>query len=144
MDILEKRHVEITSLALDGLAKRHKAISSNIANANSPGYKEVKVGFEDQLRKIIQTEDKKEKHKMDNLYNENRQPYQAGKFDLEYKDFKPQTQVSQTETINGNNVNIEREMADLAKNGMKYNALAFLQQKAFRGMSELIKQGGRP
>ena len=34
MDILGKRVIEITSLAMDGLATRHKAISSNIANAN--------------------------------------------------------------------------------------------------------------
>ncbi len=142
MDILEKRHVEITSLALDGLAARHKAISSNIANADSPDYKEVKVNFENKLRNIIHTEEKREQHKMDNLFNEDRTPFQPGKFDLQYKDFSPETYESQADGIGGNNVNIERQMAELAKNGMKYNALALLQQKAFQGMSDLIQKGG--
>lgn len=142
MDILERRKVEITTLALDGLSARHKAVSSNIANAESPDYKAVKVDFEDQLRKIIQTEEKREQHKLQNLYNENRQPFEPGKFDLQYKDYKPESYISQADSINGNNVNIEREVAELSKNGMKYNALANLQQKAFQGLADVIKQGG--
>ncbi len=136
MDILEKRNMEITSLAMDGLAARHKAISSNIANANSPDYKAINVDFEDQLKKIIDTEEKKEQHKRES------KPYQPDKTDFEYEDFMPETTVSQAKSIGINNVNIEREMAELSKNGMKYNALAILQQKAFQGMSDVIQKGG--
>ncbi len=35
---------------LDGLAARTEATAQNIANANSPGYRPVKVTFEDALR----------------------------------------------------------------------------------------------
>lgn len=37
--------------ALDGLALRATAISQNIANANSPSYRPLRVTFEQQLRK---------------------------------------------------------------------------------------------
>ena len=36
--------------ALDGLSMRHMATAQNIANANSPGYRPVRVSFEEQLR----------------------------------------------------------------------------------------------
>jgi flagellar basal-body rod protein FlgB len=36
--------------ALDGLYARSSATAENIANANSPGYRPVRVSFEDELR----------------------------------------------------------------------------------------------
>lgn len=36
--------------ALDGLAMRQLATAQNIANANSPGYRPLRVDFEDSLR----------------------------------------------------------------------------------------------
>jgi len=142
MDILEKRHVEISALALDGLATRHKAITSNIANAESPDYKKVEVQFENQLRRIINTEEKKDQYMLDNMFSENRVPYTPGKFDMSYKEFNPQVMTSESGIAGRSNVNVEREMAELAKNGMRYNALATLQQKAYQGMKDLIKGGG--
>ncbi len=45
---------ELSSLlitkALDGLAMRASAISQNVANTNSPGYRPIRVSFEDELR----------------------------------------------------------------------------------------------
>ena len=38
-----------------------------------------------------------------------------------------------------NNVNLETEMAEMSKNGMKYTAVATLQERIFRGIQELIR-----
>lgn len=38
--------------ALDGLSLRHTAIASNIANANTLGYRPRRVSFEDQLANV--------------------------------------------------------------------------------------------
>jgi flagellar basal-body rod protein FlgB len=43
--------VSLILKALDGLAMRSVVTAQNIANANSPGYKPLKVSFEDALRK---------------------------------------------------------------------------------------------
>lgn len=40
---------EIVGYALDGLSLRHAAIAANIANANSLGYRPLKVSFEEEL-----------------------------------------------------------------------------------------------
>ena len=152
MDLINTSNIEILSLGLDGLSARHKAISSNIANAETPGYKRVDVTFEDQLDKIINTEYVKEAKKLANSTDGN--PYtqqnNAAKSPLsvnynqtlmEFSDFNPQTIESDENSPNetGNTVNIEKEMSSLTKNGMTYNALATLQAKEFRGLSEIIR-----
>lgn len=160
MDLVSKSAIEITTLALDGLAARHKVISSNIANADTAGYKRSDVSFGDQLNKIMKTVDNKQKLKeeysMSLMYMPNNlatagQIQKADNFsDLNtisqnaYEDFHPE--IAQTTdpavNANGNNVNVEQEMALLAQNGMKYTALSVLQEKMFRGLQEVIKGGG--
>lgn len=39
--------------ALDGLTARAEATAANIANASSPGYRLVRVAFEDALRRAV-------------------------------------------------------------------------------------------
>lgn len=139
MDIMGQRSIEIASLAMDGLSARHKAIASNIANADSPNYKRVDVSFEDQLRKIIETDDKEHKRK----FNGKQENSESNKNDFNFSDFNPETIISKEDGTGKNNVDVEREMADLSKNGTRYNALAILQQKAFRELLTVIQYGGR-
>lgn len=156
MDLTSSRTLDIAALALDGLSARHKAISSNIANADTPDYKRTDVSFEDQLGKIIQTEDLKDMIKLQNSINPqnnsgtlNTLNYMSGmplsishnKSSLQMSDFNPQTVESTDNDANenGNTVNIEREMSYLTKNGMTYDALANLQSKEFKIMTEVIK-----
>ena len=40
---------------MEGLAQRFKAVSRNVANADTPGYTRRNVSFEDQLRDVIQS-----------------------------------------------------------------------------------------
>lgn len=42
--------INLVSLALDASLLRHKAIATNIANANSSGYQTMEVNFEQQLK----------------------------------------------------------------------------------------------
>jgi len=152
MDLISSSKIELLTLGLDGLSARHKAISSNIANAETPGYKRVDVTFEDQLEKIINTDHQKENKRLQNSLDTNpgAQLNNAAKAPLsvnynqtlmEFSDFNPQTIESDENPPNetGNTVNIEKEMSSLTKNGMTYNALATLQAKEFRSLAELIR-----
>lgn len=160
MDLVSKSAIEITTLALDGLAARHKVISSNIANAETPGFKRSDVSFGEQLNKIMNSEDAKQKTKeeysMSLMYMPNSlttagQINKADNFsdpdtssENTYENFSPEVvQTSDPATnANGNNINVEQEMALLAQNGMKYTALSVLQEKMIRGMQDVIKGGG--
>lgn len=144
MDLINTRTIELAARGLDGLSARHKAITSNIANADTPDYKRVDVSFEDQLEKIINTENFKENQRLQNSAdNKTKSPLSVNynQAFMELSDFNPQT-IESTENppnTKGNTVNIEQEMSALTKNGMSYNALATIQAKAFKSLSEMIK-----
>lgn len=159
MSFISCREIEVTTLALDGLSARQKLLTANVANADTPGYKRADLRFENQLADIIQ-EDRAQEYLRQNppaasmSYNmqgfqvigEPSRQFTASKEVLEqkYKSFKPEfIESSDAQSKpNGNNVNIEQEMVELSKNGMKYTAISQFQEKKFRGLSDIIKGGG--
>ena len=54
MDLISSRTIDILKLGMDGLMERQHAISSNIANVNTPDYQRKEVAFESQLAEIIE------------------------------------------------------------------------------------------
>ncbi len=95
----------VLSKSLDASAARQKAIANNIANVETPGYKRSSVSFENELKRILE---RKRGH------------------DLR-KGLQELTPTRQTDTISpckpdGNNVNIDAEIADLAKTQGNYKA----------------------
>lgn len=47
---METANLQLLRSAMDAYSKRSEAISSNLANKNTPGYQRITVSFEDQLR----------------------------------------------------------------------------------------------
>lgn len=47
---MESISTVLIAKALDGLTARYEATAQNIANANSPNYRPIRVNFEDSLR----------------------------------------------------------------------------------------------
>lgn len=54
MKLIDTRHTDLLKKSLDAYALRQKAIASNVANIDTPGYKRLEVSFEEQLRKAQQ------------------------------------------------------------------------------------------
>ncbi|MBR2525673.1 hypothetical protein IKE67_04335 [bacterium] len=164
MDILSSRTSNITQLAMDGLMERQRAIGANIANVETPGYQRKEVAFESQLSEIIEKEDLKDFLKGQNSikpkpikYDEfmQMQEFQGYRRPLtpqeqrylitnSYGKFDPQIvdDIFSEGTLDGNNVELEREMMDLNKNGTKFVVLSNLEKKYFSGLGEVIKGGG--
>lgn len=91
-------------------ATRAKVISSNIANVNTANYKAKRVVFENQLADAKQNL---------NLATTNKQHISSGGTDDSYITTNNDTSV----TRNGNNVDLDVEMADQATNSLYYNSL---------------------
>lgn len=112
--------------ALDGLAARHAAISDNIANVNTPGYKRKVVPFEAALVRAM------------------RDAFPAcGPVCLPARPFTPPV-VRDTRTMaraDGNNVDVEREMAMLAENTLRYETLIQYVGGFFTGLKTVINSG---
>ncbi len=165
MDILSSRTSNITQLAMDGLMERQRAIGANIANVETPGYQRKEVAFESQLSEIIEKEDLKDfikgqnsikpkpvtyddfmQMQVDREYRRNLTPQEKRYLiSNSYGKFEPQVMddVFSEGTQDGNNVELEREMMDLNKNGTKFMVLSNLERKYFSGLGEILRDGAR-
>ncbi|MDR1049249.1 MAG: flagellar basal body rod protein FlgB [Synergistaceae bacterium] len=108
---------------LEGLARRFKATSRNIANANTPGYARRNVSFEDQLRDIIRSGDSLKMTVTHPGHIPTRPHVLAGVTPVELKI------TDEVYRLDGNNVDPEREMAVLAETRMMYGAMTRLTAK---------------
>ena len=118
-------HVTLAK-SLDGLGIRHRVIANNIANVETPGFTRSSVRFEEMLKQ-----------------------------ELEWGGQRPLTQRIggiQPEVVpdyvsparpDGNNVSIDREMAELAKNNLRYEALVQLLNLKVSMVRSAIAEGRR-
>lgn len=164
MDLFNIRAIEVSGLAMDGLLERQTAIASNTANAMTPDYQRKRVAFEDQLQNIIEKDNIRRDLRMQNsLAYAKDKNYKVGydnpmmhnfaqklpqeqmmyirQTDVDMKFYDPEV-IKDTRMIdygNGNNVNVEEEMMDMAKTGQKYSALATLQSRFHTNIMDVIK-----
>jgi flagellar basal body rod protein FlgB len=164
VDLISSRAIDITKLALDGLMERQRAISSNTANVMTPNYVRQQVSFEGQLQNMIDNDDVKESLKMGNSLQytpsardlalgnisetENRKieltPQQKAYLQTGlYSNYSPEVSddTSSGTYENGNNVNMEQEVMDMAKTGTQYNVLSNLEQRSIQNIASAIKGG---
>lgn len=103
---------DLIKKGLDVGALRQKSISSNISNINTPNYKVNKVEFEEYLSNAVDGIRMKKTHSqhfgVDNI-----------------RDIEPVLTKRETTMLNdnGNNVDIDLEMTELAANEIYYNVL---------------------
>ena len=126
-------NVNFFSKALDGTWERNKAITHNMANENTPNYKRKLVSFEDQLKQSITN-----KRVTLKITNERH-------IDNGTNSFNPKIVTDNTLSyrLDGNNVNIETEAANLAKNSLMYDALIKQVIGEFDKIKNVINEGSK-
>ncbi len=121
---------DITATALgktlDAAAARQKAIANNIANVETPGYKRSYVSFETELKTALARGGKRAVHRA-------------------VAELVPlrRTDITSPCRPDGNNVNIDAEIADLAKNSMNQKAAAVLLEGKIAMLRAAISEGKR-
>lgn len=132
--LLSSPKVSVLEQSLAAASLRHKVISNNIANVNTPGFKKSEVAFESMLQsalggsQLLMTSTN-EKH-----FQTVRSPLQVTPTINTITDTSMRT--------DGNNVDVDIEMAELAKNNIYYNAVAQQLGQHFSGLKNVIN-GGR-
>ncbi|WP_143156170.1 flagellar basal body rod protein FlgB [Caldanaerovirga acetigignens] len=135
MDIFEmpdllKKYMDVKWL-------RHEVLANNIANVDTPNFKRSDVIFEDLLKNYLKENSSKlplsttnEKH-IQNIWS--------------VRDVKPKIIIQNDRTLrnDGNNVDIDKEMVDLARNALSYNILAEQVQREFSLLRSAITEGRR-
>jgi len=123
----------ITTLeqALNYSSTKQKVIAQNISNADTPNYKSKEVSFKSALQNAMD------------------QSMQAKQTDARHFEFKGQqtngiaitTNQNTSYNNNGNNVDVDKEMADLATNQIYYNALTERISGKFQTLQSVIRGG---
>jgi flagellar basal-body rod protein FlgB len=98
---------------------RQKAIASNMANIETPGYRRVDVRFEQSLANALSSSGRIDSDALEpELYQTDDTPIRA----------------------NGNNVNMEAEIGDLVKNSLRYTTYVRLLRKKYSQMESAISE----
>ena len=86
---------------VDSSQLRHRVISQNVANVNTPGYRTQEVSFEEMLAARLRADQS-----------------------ADVSDLKPSVQLVEglPERADGNNVDIDKQMGQLDKNALLYQA----------------------
>jgi flagellar basal-body rod protein FlgB len=131
MDVNDKTLNALTT-ALNFREMRQELISSNVANANTPGFKAKKMDFEEALARALDVDGQMQMNVSDGRHHN---VGNGGFNNLEpeiYDD--PNGVVSE----NGNTVDVEAEMARMAENKLMYDALVQLVNKKMGMMKYAI------
>jgi flagellar basal-body rod protein FlgB len=122
MDVNDKTLKALTT-ALNFREMRQELITSNVANANTPGFKSKKLDFEEALARALDVDGQM---KMSALDERHHNVGNGGFNNLEPEIYdNPNGVVSE----NGNTVDVEAEMAQMAENKLMYDALVQLINK---------------
>ncbi len=130
--ILSSPQETVLEQALGASALRHRVIANNIANVNTPGFKKSDVVFEDKLAEAMSGKPLP----MARTH--------AGHLPGRQGDaFAPSVVTDTTTSLrtDGNNVDIDAEMANVAKNTLYYEAVASQLNRYFSNLKSAIRGG---
>ncbi|MFN8224894.1 MAG: flagellar basal body rod protein FlgB [Gaiellales bacterium] len=110
--------ITLLEKAMVGAGRRHEALSANVANANTPGYRRIDVDFHSALSAAMGSSDR----------------------DKELADvvFSPENDAMGSVRADGNGVDVDREMAALTENNLEYQAIAGVLRQRFRALETVI------
>ena len=109
---------DLLAAALQAEALRQRAIASNIANIETPGYRRVDVKFEELLAKAMDEG--------------------GGKVDVQKAEPEVYEPRNTPVKANGNDVNLELEIGQMVKNTLRHDTLARLLIKKVNGIDKII------
>jgi len=130
--ILGRTKLPILEKGLDAYAMRAKSINDNIANVDTPGYKRSAVSFEEDLKAAL---DKKGVAG----YRTHPKHLRVGRPKIE--DVKPVPYIPDDNSLASgkNNVDIDHEMAELAKNQIRFAYASRLAQRGYNRLRSAIR-----
>jgi len=116
---------------------RQKVISSNIANINTPNYKTKDLSFQGQLDKATKSQD------LELMVTNSKHI----KFDMEDSKPQPRTKVYEVQGLeeqnDGNNVNLDQQMSEMAKNSVMQSAITNSITKDSRWFKLVVDASGK-
>jgi len=130
--ILGRTKLPLLEKGLDAYALRQKSISDNIANVDTPGYKRSAVRFEEDLKAALDKTGLRG-------YRTDLQHFRVGNPRIEDVEPVPFHPDDNSLASGKNNVDIDHEMAELAKNQIRFEYASRLIQRGFTHIRSAIR-----
>lgn len=121
-------YINVLDRAADAAWQRNEAISNNIANVDTPGYKRQDVAFESVLQQAL---GKNRYESMDDKVANVDLSRLRGRAYVDYANYSYR--------LDGNNVDIENENVMLAENQLKYQGLISSINQEFTNLKTVMK-----
>lgn len=121
-------YINVLDRAADAAWQRNEAISNNIANVDTPGYKRQDVAFESVLQQSLGNN--RYQSMDDKVANVNLSRLR-GRAYVDYANYSYR--------LDGNNVDIENENVMLAENQLKYQGLISSINQEFTNLQTVMK-----
>ena len=121
-------YINVLNRAADAAWQRNEAISNNIANVDTPGYKRQDVAFESVLQKALGNN---RYESMDEKVSNINLSRLRGRAYVDYDNYSYR--------LDGNNVDIENENVMLAENQLKYQGLISSINQEFTNLQTVMK-----
>ncbi|MCL2184682.1 MAG: flagellar basal body rod protein FlgB [Treponema sp.] len=131
------RTVDLLHRAMDVSSVRSQVIANNIANADVPNFKRSNVNFESELKRVLDSENKRPAIEL-TLTHENHIPGHKAR---DYRDVQIRRVVDYASAYNnnGNNVDPEQEMMLRTQNQMAYTLYAQAAAFEFRQVNQVLR-----
>ncbi|MGM0548778.1 MAG: flagellar basal body rod protein FlgB [Bacillota bacterium] len=126
-------NLEIITSALAGSARRGELIANNLANVSTPGYKRQDVDFKSALKKEISAKNSVSLK----TTRKNHLP-----FSKQYRSLNG-NENNRSYRNDDNSVDVDVEMAELAKNSIYYSVMSKRAAGHFSTINQVIQQGGK-
>lgn len=129
---IDDRTLQALQAALNFRQMRQELINSNIANAETPGYKSKRLDFEEALSRALDVDGQQQ------LITENEQHYNVGNGG--FKNLNPEVYEDPNGIVteDGNNVDRDHEMVLMAENKVMYDAAVQLINKRLGLMKYIL------
>ncbi|SDK45070.1 flagellar basal body rod protein FlgB [Natronincola ferrireducens] len=130
------QNIDIMTKSLNASWKRNEVIANNIANVNTPNYKKSHVVFEELLKDYLNGSSISGRKTHESHID-------IGITDMKNLRHKTITPGNYQTRRDGNNVDIDVEMAALAKNNITFNTLSTQLNNDLRRLKLAINEGRR-
>ena len=125
MDALFGETIGMLSAVLDFRSERHKVITSNIANIDTPNYRPKDIVFKEELQEMIDS-------------GEGIRMTASGEGHLSRQRVADDADFEVVEA--GERVDLDSEMAKLAENNLMYNLAVELLARKFKGLNTVLRE----
>ena len=128
-------NLKILEKALDASLLRNEVIGQNIANEDTPNYKKRTVKFEEYLSAALKGSNFKG-------FTTHSKHISIGGDNVDSIDIKvTQDYKELSMRLDGNNVDVEAEMASMAQNSLQYNTLIQSLNSKYKNLKSAISEG---